>query len=288
MYDLSQVLKGLVNPRATIMEINKLYNRVIKNIDSNPGGVDFIERDWDNLIILDSCRYDIFEELSDLPGSLESVESKGTGTPEFLRTNFDGKDLSDTIYLTGNPQYYYMTEQGELETTFYEVYNVWQDRWDEDVETVHPETMTEVAKSYSDKHPDKKLIIHYNQPHGPYLGPTAEGTILGPKDPSHERSILEDLKNTIKSETIPYEKHRKAYIENLNITLPYVESLIKYIEGKSVVTADHGQMLGERARPIPVRYHTHPQGVYVKQLTEVPWLVYTNGERKLKAKKKRR
>jgi len=45
----------------------------------------------------------------------------------------------------------------------------------------------------------------------------------------------------------------EAYIENLHVVLPHVEDLMTSLEGKTVVSSDHGNMVGERARPIPIR-----------------------------------
>ena len=50
-------------------------------------------------------------------------------------------------------------------------------------------------------------------------------------------------------------------------------------DGRTVVTADHGQLLGERVGPIPIRYHGHRRGVHVEELLKVPWLVHDLGER---------
>jgi len=52
------------------------------------------------------------------------------------------------------------------------------------------------------------------------------------------------------------------------------------LAGKTVVTADHGQAIGERFRPVPIRYYGHPAGVYADPLVTVPWLVDNRGDRK--------
>ncbi|MDG5776143.1 hypothetical protein VB773_02085 [Haloarculaceae archaeon H-GB2-1] len=33
--------------------------------------------EWDNLVILDACRYDVFEEMHTFPGTLKPIISKG-------------------------------------------------------------------------------------------------------------------------------------------------------------------------------------------------------------------
>lgn len=44
-----------------------------------------LDRSWDYLIILDACRFDVFEEVYDdfLEGRLRKVESVGSSTPEW-------------------------------------------------------------------------------------------------------------------------------------------------------------------------------------------------------------
>jgi hypothetical protein len=66
----------------------------------------------------------------------------------------------------------------------------------------------------------------------------------------------------------------------LEVVLPAIETLIKQVNGKHVVTADHGQALGERSFPIPMREWGHPPGVYIDELINVPWLEYQNNSRR--------
>ena len=72
----------------------------------------------------------------------------------------------------------------------------------------------------------------------------------------------------------------EAYRENLELVLPHVERLLDTIPGKTVVTSDHGNMIGESSFPVPVREYGHPDGIYTPELVTVPWHVYTNGERR--------
>ena len=65
---------------------------------------------FDNLIILDACRYDLFEaEIKNfnIKGKLEYRISRGSNTGYFLRENFEHKDLQpilkEIIYITANP-----------------------------------------------------------------------------------------------------------------------------------------------------------------------------------------
>ena len=50
--------------------------------------------------------------------------------------------------------------------------------------------------------------------------------------------------------------------------------------GKTIITSDHGNLFGERIKPLYTREYGHPCGIYSKQLIKIPWLVTTNAERK--------
>lgn len=71
-----------------------------------------------------------------------------------------------------------------------------------------------------------------------------------------------------------------AYRENLEAVLPHVERFMATVGGKTVVTADHGEMINDRASPLPHRVYGHPGGLYTPELLDVPWHTYTNGERR--------
>jgi hypothetical protein len=62
--------------------------------------------------------------------------------------------------------------------------------------------------------------------------------------------------------------------------LPYIEDLLSELGGKTVVTSDHGNLLGERTSPIPVRDWGHPLSLYAEELVSVPWVTFGNGERR--------
>jgi len=60
---------------------------------------------------------------------------------------------------------------------------------------------------------------------------------------------------------------RKAYEDNLKLVLEEVKKLVKNLEGKIVVTSNHGECFGEKF------IIEHPTGIYIKELVEVPWLI---------------
>ena len=281
MYSLSQIRTGLKsgrsNPAIFGRELNRLYYSRLDRREYNHDGIDVLEEDWDNLIILDACRYDLFERHNTLPGRLEKRISRGSHTVEFLRGNFTDRDLQDTVYVTASPQFY--AQRAELGTTFFDVVNVWiEDGWDESVGTVLPETMTRRAIELSEEYPDKRLIVHYLQPHYPFIN-APELNVRTPFEDVHTKAdIWGELME--KRLEVPPETIWKAYRENLQLALPAVEELMMALPGRTVVTSDHGNMVGERAAPIPIREWGHPPGIHTEELVTVPWLVYDNGRRK--------
>lgn len=258
------------NPIIAAREFNRLYHHQIFIRDYNDNGIDIFAADWDNLIILDSCRYDVFANLYTLPGTLMKRESRGTGTREFLHGNFRDRDLHDTVYITANPQLYYHGDK--INTQLHKIFNIWQDAgWDDNAGTVRPEKLTEYAQEYAAQYDDKRLIIHYLQPHRPFLGPTAEdhpdlGSLFGAEDTAKP--------------TVSREVYWQAYEENLELTLPSVRELMESLDGKTVVTSDHGQVIGERLFPLPIRDYGHWSGNYIDELVSVPWLEYESGHRR--------
>lgn len=277
MYSLFQIRRAAANPIRFLIEANRLYHRRLYTREFNSSGVDIFSEDWDNLILLDACRYDMFESQASFQGELTQKYSRGSSTVEFLHGNFSGRDLRDTVYVTANPQLYRYRD--EIKTMLHDVINIWQeDGWDADARTVLPETTTEYARRAAEQYPDKRLVIHYVQPHYPFIKSETEFDKNHLENPDGEEvfwyRIMEGELD------VPQEVIWTAYQENLEVALPFVESLLTELKGKTVVTSDHGNMVGERAYPIPIRIWGHPKGIYTEPLVKVPWFTFQNGKRK--------
>lgn len=273
MYSLAGIKKGLARPRLIAQEVNRLYHSRLHTRSYNTDGMDVLAADWDNLLILDACRYDLFVRTSSLPGETTAVRSRGTHTSEFLRGAFDGRSALDTVYVTASPML--SRHRDAVEVRFHEVVDVWKDQgWDERYRTVLPETVAEAAGDALERFPDKRVLVHFLQPHYPFIGPTGrEHFDLDRLD--FQWADMADGSLGIQDDVV-----RRAYEENLEEVLPSVRHLFDTLGGKTVVTADHGQMLGERSFPIPIREYGHPAGIYTDELVEVPWHVYQDGQRR--------
>jgi hypothetical protein len=263
-YTLDDIQRGVEDPRQVASEFNQLYNHYRVGQRYNPEGIDVLGEDWDNLIILDACRYDVFERRSSLPGRTESRISRGSTSPEFIRGNFTGKTLYDVVYISANGWYAKLKDDIGADIHAFE----FVERDAMGGLTSRPETVATAAREAAENYPDKRLIAHFMQPHWPYLGPAGE---------QFEQGRFRDI---LRQTDASHGDILRAYRENLDLVLGEVESLLDDFTGKTVVTADHGELLGERERPIPVQNYEHPEGVYVETLVRVPWHVYENGDRK--------
>lgn len=277
MYRLDQLLSGVKHPSLVLRELNRYYFLRFRMRQFNDAGVDIFTEDWDTLVILDACRYDVFRDQNSIAGRLESRESKASETVGFLKANFDGRDLRDTVYVTANPQLYRF--RSEIETTLHDIVHVWRDDgWDDTLGTVRPEKTTEYALNAAESYPAKRLIVHYIQPHYPFLDTNTEfdkGHLEREDDEPNlwYRKLWGEL--DVDRETL-----WRLYVDNLEATLPQVQRLLDGITGRTIVTADHGNMFGERSFPIPIREWGHPHSTFTEELVHVPWLVIDDGPRR--------
>ncbi|MFW5949793.1 MAG: hypothetical protein ACOCR6_00370 [archaeon] len=236
--------------------------------------ISYVERDWDTLVILDACRYDVFPVNNPFPVEVERVYSNASHTRDFLRKNFAG-DHPDTVYVTASPQ---VANYGG---NFAHVEHVWRDGWNDATNTVLPETVTERALSVAETYPHKRLVVHYMQPHYPFIGPTGtafgeQGSFLDGRTDRSYPSVWERLDAGL----VDADRVREAYVENLEAALPAVQELVDGISGKTVVTSDHGNLFGKRVSWLPIEIYGHPPGIFDTELTSVPWVELPYDERR--------
>jgi len=243
-----------------------------------------MSEDWDNLILLDACRFDQFERLNTIGGDLQTRISLGSATPEFLTKNFDGEIHHDTVYVTANPMY----QTKNLKSVFHEVIDVWESGWDDQLKTVQPERMVKATLEAYEEFPSKRIISHFMQPHYPFIGDSAReiGDHAGyelayrrvqGEDATRDHSTVWTL---LDEDKVDVEAVWKAYDENLKIALSHVERLVSTSDKKTVVTSDHGNLVNERITPFGKRVSGHPIGTYTDELRKVPWLVVDSETRK--------
>ncbi|SFR73468.1 hypothetical protein SAMN04487947_3991 [Halogeometricum rufum] len=261
------LLRTLGDPALIGLGCNRMYYEYTRNHQYNAQGTDvFEDEDWDNLILLDACRADIYAEMTPFGGTPEVRESRGSASKQFVRGNFQDKTLHDVVYISGNR--WYLQLQDELNCELHAYHDVERDVADGFVPS--PEAVTRAVLELKDEYPNKRLLVHYMQPHYPYLNATNGAFELDKTG----------LRETVRASDVDYADVREAYRENLRYVLEHVQTLVEELDGKTVISSDHGEMLGDRLTPFPVRWVGHPPGIFTDKLTTVPWHVVSNGPRR--------
>lgn len=244
--------------------------------------VNALTEDWDNLIILDACRYDTFAELHSLPGSLNHRFSVASATLEWLEKAVGNREFHDTVYVTANPRV------NRYEGQFHEIVPAWKTDWNEELKVVPPDTLVDLTINAFQRHPNKRIVAHFMQPHIPFIGEFGQskvgiydGTTKG-VNRAAGKEYSDNIEPYVLLEQGDLDKKTimQAYGENLELALPAVEQLLEALDGKSVVTADHGEMFGDIGWPTPFRVYGHRLRTPAKGLLQVPWLEYMSGKRR--------
>lgn len=250
--------------RGTTFLKEKLLDFQLRNVEKiSESSESIFGADWDNLIILDACRHDIFEEV--IEGSEYRI-TKGSSSVDFFRENFSHADYQDTVYISANP---HIHESEFLDLTgkqasevFHSVYHTYETDWDEESSTILPKSVERDAINADKLFSDKNKIIHFMQPHYPFLESDFDSsgirTVKGNLD---EENIWE----LCEKDLVEVDEVIDAYKTNLEIVWDSVERLSNELSGKTVVTADHGNLLGEGG------IYGHPPGRREVGLRKVPW-----------------
>jgi len=252
-----------------------------------PVGTNVFERDWDALIILDACRVDALRAVADDYDFIESVDSVwsvGSTSHEWASKTFTTEyrdEIRTTGYVTGNG---YLHQASVRDTyppsggtapvgwpdwnvvdidEFAFVDQVWQDGRIEEVRTVPPHRITDRAVRASREHDADRMIVHYMQPHSPYIADAVDGRDVDPD----EVDFVEPL-GAMRRGELAIDVARERYIDNLHLVLEEVRTLFDNLDADRVaITADHGELFGEWGE------YGHPDGLPFPAVRRVPWVV---------------
>lgn len=234
-----------------------------------PRGVNIYDREWDALVILDACRVDVIREVeSEYPfiNGIESVESVGSMSQEWLAKTFTARyrsEIENTAYVTSNV----FSEEVLGDMPFLLLDEVWKYGWDDEAGTVPPSPITERAVAVGREYEPEYLIIHYMQPHHPFIGSDLAADFESdPFGNRNEKTVVDALR---KGE-ISKDEFWHAYRDNLRLVLDEVASLLTNLDADTVVlTADHGEAFGEWG------IYGHPAGALHPVVKNVPWIETT-------------
>lgn len=241
-------------------------------------GVHVLDREWDTLIILDCSRYDVFANVIEFEGDLSNEQSVASATGNFVRRNFEGRTVHDVVYLSANP----IVGSNAHFMDIHKLVGIWagekrrQKRGQENPwALVDPIPVVEKAIELHEQYPRKRHVVHFLPPHTPHL--VRDGESLSPDSPYRNYEA-------VRSGAVDAETMREVYAENLEHVIAELEPLVDRIEGKVVITGDHGELLGEGMPRWMKLAHTrwrndwrkydwgHYADVDVPELRDVPWL----------------
>lgn len=242
-----------------------VYGKVAKDLlllIRDEYGTGIYERDWDVLLVIDGCRYDLFKEVASEYSYIESHEpvlSAGGSSKMWMRNNFSDSQreyVKNTIYITGNP----FSADELTPEMFAELDEVWKYAWDDsELQTVKARPITDRVIEHGRTRTSEKIVAHFMQPHASFV-PNPE---LSDYTDDYERSIWRAImRKRIDKETV-----WEAYRDNLRYVLDDIGLLLENLEAeKVVITSDHGNAIGEWG------FWGH-NGAPTKAVREVPWAI---------------
>jgi hypothetical protein len=249
--------------------------------------------DWDVLVVLDACRTDLLREvgpecdrLPDAASGYGTAWSNAACSIDWINRNFNEhpEQAAGAAYVTANPFADHDSEgvrSADLREhpTLAHLELLYRSRWGPigGIETVAPEYVTThaiAAWRRRDALGADRMVVHYMQPHEPYITRPDWSFDTPDDDP-----VLKNLVNeTYDAGTSPWrvmvengpisaEEFWPVYKDNLRWVLNDVtERLLPNLDARVAITADHGNALGEWGE-----WH-HPPGAIGPAVRRVPWV----------------
>lgn len=217
------------------------------------------------------------------------MKSEASETLAWFRNTFDSQ--MDTVYILSN---LYLKERiPDWRKRFTKPIDN-TDEWKKERGTVPAKRVGKALRMARARFPGMRIIAHYMQPHRPYIGLDSTYKI----DPNKKvKGVRKSLSNIVGSGMVSLfgekyafklrkclgwtpqnhlhrledEKGREAlteaYEKNLKIVLSELSKTVDRLpDDKIVVTADHGELLGEKG------LYEHPSWSDHPVLKKVPWL----------------
>ncbi|MHA2248677.1 MAG: hypothetical protein ACXADY_27275 [Candidatus Hodarchaeales archaeon] len=116
------------------------------------------------------------------------------------------------------------------------------------------------------KQDDRKNIIHYIQPHGPFIGDMSVAKEGWYNNGNNFTKAGHTIWDKLKRKQMDLKRVIEAYDKTLELVLDKVEFLLPQLKGKTVISSDHGNAFGEDGA------WSHPANTWIPCLYEVPYL----------------
>lgn len=233
------------------------------------------------LVVLDACRYDVFDEVAHEYlefEHLEPVRSEGLNTFQYVSRCWPDT-YDETEYVSAAPPInsdpgdeYGKVALGRLYGKYVPsehlpyIRDVWRESWDEQIGIAPPDSVTDAALE-SDA---RRVVAHYFQPHAPFIG---RQSLLGHTEgedarPGEGEPVDVPVWQRAKSGEVSRATLRTVYESNLRRALRAVRRLVEEVDlDPIVVVGDHGEALGEYGIYAHDSRREHPH------VRTVPWAV---------------
>lgn len=265
--------KGIYGIATTIRASLRYVRRKARSRLIAARGTNVYNKDWDVLILLDCARVDMMQEVCDEYPFLKKIDSHrttGTNSARWMNSTFTSeyKDkMANSVYITGNMA----SEENLSNDQFHHLEEVWRDGYDEEFAFMPAREITDRAIYYGRKSNYDRMIVHYMQPHLPFI-------LFSKED--NESIQIEDTQcggmtvgGLYKEENWTRQQLWDSHIENLQYVLNYINILLSNLDAdKVVISADHGQAFGENG------VWGHPPAQPIDAIQFVPWCITSSSD----------
>ncbi len=228
--------------------------------------------DWDVLVVLDACRYDVLDGVTHWP--VDRCRSPGSATGHWLAECERSGVLAESHVATGNANYVNWDVGAE------DVEHVWRAHWNDRLGNVLPGPVLDAADEFlTDGH--RPVVAHLLPPHAPYVARVGETWIpafpdvdVWRRNPGREDEDKLSPQVAMATGHVDMERAVAGYRASVESTW---NAVVEYVgewladDLTVVATADHGETFG---RWRDWKLFGHPNRVHVRPLTEVPWVVF--------------
>ncbi|MFC7187962.1 hypothetical protein [Halorubrum yunnanense] len=251
-----------------------------------PLGTNLFSREWDALVVLDACRVDALQTVApeyDFLQEVGSVRSVGSHSYEWMVKTFTerhGAEIGRTAYVSANPftarEFFEDSVPPKDRTVPFgprEYGTVPRDaigyvdeirRYgvDDEYGFILPSRVTDRAIRAGREERTDRLLVHYMQPHDPFL---VDG------------AVEEHIYGRLRAGELSRSQAWEWYLDALRMVLDEVAVLLDNLDAdRVVITADHGEAFGEFG------FYGHMPGFPHPAVRRVPWAETTatdTGER---------
>lgn len=249
-------------------------------------GTNVFDREWEVLVVLDTCRVDSMRQVApefDFVSDVDSIWSLGSTSSEWIAKTFSSKHrdtIRNTALVSANPHVQHtlfdrqfpehdkdapfaLTDWDTVHPEdFQHIDQPWQYATDKRYSHVMPSVMTERAVDVYREQQPKRLVVHYMPPHRPHISNAVR----------EERALTEVEKDPfgalMDGATTP-DVVQRNHVSDLRFVLEEgVGPLLNNVDAdRVVITADHGDGFGDWG------CFAHVAGDPRPPVRKVPWVV---------------